>query len=167
MTNHQINLEEITPVEALAFEPLDKKYCQAHCVGVALLYIILMGAAALILLTDFDWLFYIAEAALILTAIINLSLLPKAYHFKGYALREHDISYRTGIIFPKITTVPFSRVQQISTTQSPVSRLFKLYSVDVVNGAQTVSDLSIPGLTRDTAEKLKNLVTEKIRNAND
>ena len=93
-------------------------------------------------------------------------ILPKAYAYKGYAVREHDITYRSGIVFPKTVTIPFCKVQQVSVRQNPVSRMFGLYAVDVVSGAQTLAETVIPGLTREKAEEIKSLLIERTRNEN-
>ena len=91
---------------------------------------------------------------------------PKAYAYKGYAVREHDITYRSGIVFPKTVTIPFCKVQQVSVRQNPVSRMFGLYAVDVVSGAQMLAETVIPGLTREKAEEIKSLLIERTRNEN-
>lgn len=93
-------------------------------------------------------------------ALVNLMLLPKAYSYKGYAVREHDITYRSGIIFPKTVTVPFCKVQQVSIRQNPVTKMFGLYAVTIVNGAQILAETVIPGLTREKAEEIKSLLIE-------
>lgn len=167
MTNHQINHEEVTAVDRLQFESLDRRYKSAHITGTILVYILLMALALLLLLTEWPWTCFAAETAIAVVGIINLALLPKAYRFKGYALREHDISYRTGVMFPKTTTIPFRRIQQVSVIQNPVARLFGLYSVEIVNGAQLPSPLIIPGLSHERANQIKNLVTERLRNDHD
>lgn len=163
MENKQIilGLEEVEPVSGLLFEPLDRKYRSAHILGTAIAYVLLMALALLLLLTDPIWAFIAVECAIAVTGAANIAMLKKACAFKGYALRDHDISYRTGIIFPKITTIPYSRVQQVSVRQNPVSRLYGLYSVDIVNGAQQLSSMAIPGLTKETATRIKELIAEK------
>lgn len=167
MTNRQIDLEGVTAVEDMQFLHLDKRYRSAHIAGYVLMYVLLMGLALLLILTERPWICIAAECAVLLVAVVNLSLLPKAYSFKGVALREHDITYRSGIIFPKITTIPYVRIQQVSVNQNPITRYFHLYSLEVTNGAQLISSLTIPGLTEDTANQIKHLVTEKLRNDHD
>lgn len=83
---------------------------------------------------------------------------------QGYALRENDITYRRGIIFPKLTTIPFERIQQVSVKQNPVSKFYGLFAVEIVNGAQGLSSLTIPGLTEDTANQIKNRVIDRLNN---
>lgn len=151
----------------LNFEPLDDKYCSAKFCGVAILYVALIGIASLILLSDVIWMFAAVEGIIIALAIVNLLIIPKACRFKGYALGNDDITYRTGILFPKTTTIPYPKIQQVSIKQNPITRLYHLYAVEIVNGAQQLSTLSIPGLTQETADNIKNIVTDKITNCHD
>ena len=108
----------------------------------------------------------IVECGLLVASVVNLLILPKAYNYKGFVIREHDITFRSGIIFPSVITVPFCKIQQVSVCQNPVTRLFGLYSVDLVNGAQLLATIRIPGLTEERADKVKALVIESIKNEN-
>ncbi len=162
MENHQINLDDVTAVSELHFEPLDKKYKSAHIVGTAITYLIMMALGLFVLLTDCMPAFIAAECVIAATATVNLVLLTKAYAFKGYAMRDRDITYRSGIIFPKTTTIPYARVQQVSIRQNPVSRYFGLYAIEIVNGAQQLSSTTIPGLPEETAGRIKELIAEKL-----
>lgn len=120
MSNFQINLEEVTPIGQLQFEALDPNYKHVHTIGTALTYLLLAVLALLLLLSDHLWPCLAAEAVIVVAAVINLSLISKTYRFKGYAFREKDLSYRSGIIFPKVTTIPYVRIQQISINQNPI-----------------------------------------------
>lgn len=167
MSNFQINLEEVTPIDQLQFEALDPNYKHAHTIGTALIYLLLAALALLLLLTGHLWLCLAAEALIVVAAAVNLALISKAYRFKGYAFRENDLTYRSGIIFPKVTTVPYVRIQQISINQNPITRLFHLYSLDIANGAQLYASLKIPGLSEAKANQIKAMLTEKITECND
>lgn len=167
MTNVQPNPEPRGKIEDLTFGKLNGKYRAVQIAGAVLVYSALAAMALLLLISDNIWWCVIAECMIIAVFVFNIMILREAYLFKGYALREHDISYRTGMIFPKITTIPYRRIQQVSIEQNPVSKFFGLYSVEVVNGAQTLSSLTIPGLTEDMARQIKNCITEKLADCND
>ena len=166
-SNHQIYLEEINEridqVENLHYQPVEPLYRNVQMILTAITYLILAGLALLLLLLDNPVWCLIAEGIIIASLAVNLLILRKAWIFKGYALREYDLSYRSGIIFPTITTIPFNRIQQVGTKQNPKSKLFKLYSVEVVNGAQLEAAISIPGLTEEKANQIKNIIIEKMR----
>ena len=118
MTNRQISLDNIDRVENLAFVPLEKKYLKAHTAATALAWLGLMLLPLFIFLADElegrNLIVICAEAVLLVAGLVNLAILPRAYTYKGYAVREHDITYRSGIVFPKTVTIPFCKVQQVS-----------------------------------------------------
>lgn len=169
MTNREELLKDTDLVESLTFQALETKYIKVVLTNIIITYVILA------ILPHIIWIFYkqdismilvvAAEILIIAACILNLIITKKACRFKGYAIREHDITYRRGIIFPKTTTVPFCKIQQVSIKQNPISRIFGLYAVEITNGAQMESSLTIPGLKQDSAESIKQLITEKIHNA--
>ena len=148
MTNRQLDMENIDRVDNLVYTPLEKRYLNARIAGTVLAYAGLMVLPLFILLAEDlkgrGTIIACAESLLALAALINLMLIPKACAFMGFALREHDITWRTGIIFP-------------------VSRLFGLYSVHIVNGAQMMADTVIPGLAREKADEVKELLIERAK----
>ena len=159
MTNRQLNFENIDKVENLNYTPLEKKYLKVQTVK-TLLFLLAEEFAYRVVTT-------IGIECVFLTAmIVNLFLLPKAYSYKGFAIREHDITYRSGIIFPSVITIPFCKIQQVSIRQNPITRIFGLYAIDIVNGAQMLEATSIPGLTEEKANDIKALIIESIRNEN-
>lgn len=156
-------MEEVSPVEELHYEPVDRRYRTVQLVLTVLGYLLLAVLALLLLLLDDSVWMILAESIIIVALVTNLIIVRKAWSFKGYALREYDITYRSGIIFPTITTIPYKRMQQVSVKQNPVSKIFNLYSVEVVNGAQALSSLTIPGLTEERAALIKSIVIERMR----
>ncbi len=163
MSNHRIVIEDFDPIERLDFEPVSDKYRNVQIILALIAYTLLAAAALMLLLADTLWWLIAVESVIIISCVVNLIILLKAYQYKGYALREHDITYRTGVIFPKLTTIPYSRIQQVSISQNPVSRYFGLCSVDIVNGAQGLSSLSIKGLPKEKADQIKNVITQFIQ----
>lgn len=167
-TNCQLELEEVLervrPVDELYYEPIDRRYRAVQMILTALGYVLLAGAACFLLLIDNCLWFILAECVIVVAIAFNLFILRKAWQFKGYALRENDISYRGGIVFPKIITIPYDKLQQVTLKQNPISKMFKLYAVEVVNGAQGMASLTIPGLTEERANQIKGIVIERLKN---
>lgn len=168
MNNKQLNLDNLDKVTNLTYEPLEKKFLKVQFVSTLLIYLCLMILPLFLILTkDFSYRNTIIiglECSLIIAAFINLLLIPKAYTYKGFAIREHDISYRSGIIFPSVITIPFCKIQEVSIRQNPVTRLFGLYSIDIINGAQFQAKTSISGLTKERTNEIKAVIIEYIQN---
>lgn len=169
MANRQLLLSDTDVIDQLVFEGISDRYTKVVLANIIVNYtIIILLPLALFLIEDFDKnsiIFVITEIILVIACISNLLITKKACLFKGYAIRENDISYRRGFILHKTTTVPFRKIQQVSIKQGILSRLFSLYSLEITNGAQFESSITIPGLTETKAESIKQLITEKIQNA--
>lgn len=168
MTNRQLNFENIHRVENLTYEPLERRYIKVQFVGTVLAYMFFMLLSLVLLFAEeLTYRYCIiagVESLLFCAAIINLVLLPKAYAYKGFAFREHDITYRSGIFFPSVVTIPLCKIQQVSVHQNPISKIFGLYSIAIVNGAQFKAETVIPGLTETRANEMKTIIMEYIQN---
>ena len=168
MTNADIRIEDIMqgiqPVDELKFYGIDPRYRLVQLILTGLGYILVAVFALILLLVDECIWCILAECVIAVAMVVNLIVANKAWKFKGYALRENDITYRSGLVFAKTTTIPYNRIQQVSVKQNPVSKLFSMFSVEVVNGAQGMASLTIPGLTDENANKIKEIVIQKMRN---
>ncbi len=167
MTNTQLILEDITPIEDLHYDGVNPRYRSVQIILTALLYVLFAALALLLMFLDDILWFILAEGVIVVAMAVNLVIVSKAWTFKGYSLRENDITYRSGVVFPTITTIPFSKMQQVSVKQNPISKIFNLYSVEVVNGAQTIASLNIPGLTNERANQIKSIVISKLKDEQD
>lgn len=164
MENKQLDTAYVDRVEDLTYSPLEKNYLKVLYCSTAFIYLLLMGCTLLLLLIEKLDSIYVAYIECLLLAIcsLNLNLLPKAFAQKGFALRQHDVTYRRGIFFPTVTTIPFRKIQQVSIRQNLLTKQFNLYTVHIENGAQLSSSVSIPGLTESAANAMKALLIERI-----
>lgn len=165
MINRQIWPDEAQPVEDLEFQAVEPAYVKVLTTRIALTYVLIIGVAFIIPLMVESygwWLLLGVESALVIAMAVNIALIHKIYALKGYALRNRDVSYRSGLFFTSVKTVPFSKIQQVSVRTNPLSRMFRLYHLDIINGSQSAGNvISIPGLTRDKAERLKSILINK------
>lgn len=170
MINRQIWPDEIQPVECLTFERVDQTYIKVLTSRIVLVYIILMCCALIPFLADFyqGWTLIIVEGLLAAILATNVLLVRKIYDIKGYALRDMDVSYRSGLFFTSVTTIPYNKVQQVSVRMNPISRIFGLYYLDIINGSQAaMNQITIPGLTKEKADQLKSLLISNTDSANE
>jgi hypothetical protein len=92
-------------------------------------------------------------AAVVLTALLGV-LFRRRYRAWGYAEREDDLLVRRGVMFRRLTVVPYGRMQFVDVTAGPVDRIFRIATVQLHTAAAR-SDARIPGLARDEAERLR------------
>ena len=74
---------------------------------------------------------------------------------RGYAIRDKDIVYRSGVFWRQITAVPFNRIQHVETSSTPLDRHFGTSVLQLYTAGGAGGDLKIHGLPRDTAERLR------------
>lgn len=157
------DLPDITKIE---FKKIDKDYLKVILVNFFLVFILL--SAGLIALQQFafseDFLAYDTAICFVYTSFLGLCLiyLLLAFPKKKYALRDKDISYKSGLMFLKTTTVPFSRIQHVETDEKPISRIFKLASLSVYTAGDSSDDLVIKGIKKQEALEIKEFISSKI-----
>jgi len=76
------------------------------------------------------------------------------YRSWGYAERDEDLVVRRGLMFHRLTVVPFGRMQFVDVTAGPVDRLFDLATVQLHTAAAT-TDARVPGLRSADAARLR------------
>jgi membrane protein YdbS with pleckstrin-like domain len=76
------------------------------------------------------------------------------YRSWGYLERVDDLVVRRGLLFHRLTVVPFGRMQFIDVTAGPVDRLFDLATVQL-HTAAAATDARIPGLRMADAAQLR------------
>ncbi len=81
-------------------------------------------------------------------------LVGRRYRAWGYALREHDLVLRRGLLIRRLTIVPFERMQFIDIGQGPLDRLLGVASVQL-HTAAAASDAKIPLLAMQEAQRVR------------
>ncbi len=85
---------------------------------------------------------------------LGVALPPIAYERWRFALREHDLWIRQGILLRSVSVIPYRRLQFVDTEQGPLARLFGLSEL-VVHTAAPGTSGRVPGLDADEAERLR------------
>jgi membrane protein YdbS with pleckstrin-like domain len=77
----------------------------------------------------------------------------------AYAEREDDLLVRRGVMFSRLSVIPYGRMQFIDVTAGPLERSFGLATVKM-HTAAAASDARIPGPERAEAERLRDRLAE-------
>lgn len=169
-TNKTVYTADLPSVQMLVFEPLHASYSKVVWTQVLLVGLILTMTgvfpyaygAFVMEEYQFEWpgLGWVVLIVLyVLFGIVKVLGVAK----KGYVLREHDLVYQTGTINRKTIVVPYNRVQHVALFEGILLRLFGLCKLEFYTAGGTMGDLKIPGLSKETAEKIKLFVSEKIK----
>ncbi len=103
--------------------------------------------------------FFGGAAAAVAAGLILLRFVGRRYRSWGYAEREDDLLLRRGVLFARLSVVPYGRMQFIDVTAGPLERSFGLASVKL-HTAAAATDARIPGLEREEAARLRDRLAE-------
>jgi hypothetical protein len=166
ISNSIVLPENLPEIEPQIFNKLDKKYLRIILIRILIFFLLLAGSfTAFVLLSEekIPTTIIVSVYSLILFVILYLLVVSLlGFPKKGYLVREQDISFQKGLIFFKLTTVPFNRIQHVEVNQGILAKIFHLSSVKIYTAGGTASDLSIPGLPFADAHKLKAFLSKKI-----
>jgi membrane protein YdbS with pleckstrin-like domain len=94
-------------------------------------------------------------------ALLVSVLAVKQFNVKAYAVRDHDITYRSGLVFRKTVLLPFNRVQHMEVSSGPLQRRFGLASLKFFTAGGSSVDLKIEGLLTEEAERLRAFILQR------
>lgn len=163
--NPQLPIDELPAYQESDYLPLELAYKKViNWVSAFFILLFLVGPFLLYFVADIEeekWIFWVAFGLWFLVSSLIMGLVGPAFRQKGYAVRERDISYKTGLINRKTTTIPFNRVQHCDIKQGLISRYFGLSKINIYTAGGAKSDLAIPGLSEEKAQKIMDFVLQK------
>ena len=165
-SNQVVLPDLLAPIEVQEFEDLEPKYKLVKQISSAILLILALvvfylfvnfssGDIPIKVLVGVPFVF-------VILFVLKLVFVILAFPKKGYLLREQDISFRSGLLIYKRTTIPFNRIQHVEVSQNIIEKSFGLSRVKVFTAGGSVSDLSIPGLLPDKAHQIESFLLSKV-----
>ncbi len=159
--NEWIDLQNLPKAEDTMFTGLDAEYLYVRLSNV--LVVSILGGVPLVLVLIFSalpWVYkWTIVGIFILLMLIWAIMVFLEFRHRGYAIREQDIAYRSGLIFRRRQFLPFRRVQHCKITEGLIERLFN-FSTVVVSAAG--DDIVIHGLRPEEAQNLQQFINEKV-----
>jgi uncharacterized protein len=113
---------------------------------------------AVLVSSTVTWAAIVGAAALVAGAAAQFFVARRVRAW-GYAEREDDLFVRRGVLFSRLSVIPYGRMQFVDVTAGPVERLFGLATVRM-HTAAAASDARIPGLASDEAARVRDRLTE-------
>lgn len=163
--NNTIDLADLPKYEEVFFTLMHPNYWKIIVVVLACFFVA-MGLGIFLF-------FYFNErlhGLIYLSLVLYLLLFPivifasrLSFKKKAYAFRNHDVLFRYGIIATNTIIIPYNRVQHIVLHEGILSRFFGLARIEIFTAGGSSSDLIIPGIEKEQAEKIKQLLMGKIQ----
>ena len=100
-----------------------------------------------------------AVAVVLASGLVAETFVRRRVRAWGYAERDDDLLVQRGVLFSRLSVVPYGRMQFIDVTAGPIERSVGLATVRL-HTAAAASDARIPGLNREEAARLKDRLAE-------
>lgn len=101
----------------------------------------------------------------LLAAAIWIAFVAPARRFRrwGYRMDAEELQVQHGLLTQVHTVVPLDRVQHLDLAQGPLERSFGVSRLIVHTAGTLHSQVLLPGLPRETAERMRDEIRARIR----
>jgi membrane protein YdbS with pleckstrin-like domain len=164
-SNETIDTTQLPKFEEVQFSILDSDYWKVTLLNVFFFFLIVGAGLGVLLFFNRGLLVFAVgiSAAYFLFLFLVLLLSRISFKKKGFAFRTHDVLFRHGVIATNTIVIPYNRVQHVALHEGLVSRYFGLAKIEVFTAGGSSSDIEIPGIKKEQAENIKQLLMGKIQ----
>lgn len=117
-----------------------------------------IAAAVVALLLGSRAIAVIAVVGLVAVGLVADVIAGRRVRAWAYAERSDDLLVSRGVMFRRMSVIPYGRMQYVEVTAGPFERAFGLATVQM-HTAAAASDGRIPGLPADEASRLRDQLT--------
>jgi uncharacterized protein len=163
--NETIDTTQLPKFEEVEFSVLHPNYWKVILLNLGIFFLIIGIGVGLFLFFNPEMFLFITEWSIAYLVLIAVVLFFSRIGFKkkGFAFRNHDVLFRHGIIATNTLVIPYNRVQHVALHEGLLSRFFGLAKVEIFTAGGSSSDIQIPGIAKEQAENIKQLLMGKIQ----
>jgi len=164
-TNETIDTSQLPKYEEVEFSVLHPNYWKVILISLALFFLTAGSGLGFALYFNDKLAVFIAELGIAYVVLVFIVLFFSRLGFKkkGFAFRNHDVLFRHGIIATNTLVIPYNRVQHVALHEGLLSRFFGLAKIEIFTAGGSSSDIQIPGIAKEQAENIKQLLMGKIQ----
>jgi len=162
--NSGIDLDQLPKYENIILTSPSTAYWKVICINLIIFELLLGTGVAFLVFKVEELKPHSILFACMYSGFAMLLFLLYSISFKkrGYAVRNHDILYKSGIIAESTTIIPLNRIQHIELNEGIVSRIFKLAALQIYTAGGQTGHLRISGIPSDQAKSIRDLLLKKL-----
>jgi membrane protein YdbS with pleckstrin-like domain len=163
--NETIDTTQLPKYEEVEFSVLHPNYWKVILISLSVFFLITGIGLGLALCFNEELAVFITELSIAYVVLLFIVLIFCRLGFKkkGFAFRNHDVLFRHGIIATNTLVIPYNRVQHVALHEGVLSRFFGLAKIEIFTAGGSSSDIEIPGIAKEQAENIKQLLMGKIQ----
>lgn len=165
--NKIVEIDQIPQYQEIEFTSLQNSYKKIVLLNTIVTFVFGISICFVLYFTidETEKFYAIIPVFLISVWLSVFSLL--AYKKKKYAFRKHDVLFKKGLIFKSTHISPYIRLQHVVIKQGWCAKKLGLATLVMYTAANNFSDISIPGLSLEEAERWKSFLMNRIQELND
>lgn len=163
-SNEQVEASALPDFQRVELTPVADAYLPWALVTQTVFWLVLALAALLVPMLPFVpldgfWWIPLPPLAVAVAGAVYARLDART---RAWALREHDLIYRYGVLWRKTVIVPFARIQHVEAVHGPLERYLGLMRVKCFTAGGMTADLTVKGLDRSDARRVRQYLLEQI-----
>jgi hypothetical protein len=164
-TNETLDTTKLPKFEEVQFTVLQATYWKIMLINKFIVFSIFAIGLVFVFYKIDEILEFKLQTIFVFIFLIFLTIFLSRISFKkkGFAFRNHDVIYRSGIIATNTIVIPYNRVQHVALHEGLISRYFGLAKIEIFTAGGSSSDIEIPGIAKNEAENIKQLLMGKIQ----
>ncbi len=155
--NQTLDIDELPRFEDVDGHPIDTAYLKVLRLMFIFWFILSFGGLFILnYLVDLPAIAFITILGfLILIFAFSFVEIEKGFPRRKFGIRQKDVIFQQGYFIFKQTLLPYKRIQHVELKQGPLFKAFDIYTLKVFTAGSSSGDLSIAGLNKADADKLK------------
>ncbi len=163
-TNEVIDLNLLPKYEEITLTKPHPKYWNVISINISLFFLICGVTLLLLTLFNDDFKPYSLQIAFgySIIVILTFSIYSASFKKRGYALREKDVIYKSGIIAETTTIIPLNRIQHVALDEGLFSRIFGLATLEIHTAGGSTGHMKIAGIPLENAKTMKEALVKRL-----
>lgn len=152
-------MSDLMSPRGVEFQPVSPALITVRLIGNAIFYIpvSVLCAVLAVVISPYLWAAVVVSVALL---IWSLWLTPRQVRAMGFAEGEDEFMIRRGILFRKLTLIPYGRIQYVDVEEGPIARKFGIARIKM-NTASAQTDAGLEGLPVAEASRLRDMLARR------
>lgn len=164
--NAEVSLETLPHADTVEWQSMDPKFVRRK-LAEGVIGLVFVIVAVVTLQTIFSAVGNEASTAWLWLIVVVYGISSLTWPFlsvprQGYAVRDKDIIYKSGVFWRTVTAIPFNRIQHVEKSSTPLDRRFNIATLQLFTAGGSGGDLRIHGLSAETAESLRTFILNKV-----
>lgn len=161
--NNVQDINSLPKFEAAATTPVQRDYKKVILLNTVTVALILMAVGfGVAWFSPLSMLKAVVPAVILLLSALVYYCEMLVFYRRSYAIRNHDLIYKRGLLAVKTTIVPFNKIQHVAVIEGIFQRMYQLATLKVYTAGSNDADIGIAGLSKDDAEKIKEVILSKL-----